>query len=653
MERPLRPARFAFSLPILLAASAPPLAGQSGAAGGEWNTYGGDLGNTRYAALDQIDATNFSGLEVAWRFSPANLGPFTDSNYQATPLVVDGVLYTTAGSRRNVVALDAATGEMLWIYRIDEGERGANAIRRMSGRGVGYWTDGAGDERIFLVTIGYQLVALDARTGRPVSGFGRGGIVDLKLGADQDIDPLSGEIGWNSAPIVARDVVLVGAAHRSGSSPPSRENIKGYIRGFDVRTGQRRWIFHTIPQVGEFGHDTWEDESAAYTGNTGVWTTFTVDEELGIAYLPVEIPTGDYYGGHRPGANLFGESLVAVDLETGRRLWHFQFVHHPIWDYDVPCPPILVDITVDGREIQAVAQPTKQGWVYVFDRVTGEPVWPIDERPVPAGDVPGEWYSPTQPFPTRPPPFERQGFLLEELIDFTPELHREALDLVSRYRTGPVFTPPVVQDEDGLLGTLFVPNGANWPGGSFDPETGILYLYSHTLTRAVGLVPDPERSDMDYVRGPSGPLTVQGLPIVKPPWGRITAIDLKAGEIVWQVAHGETPDFVREHPALQGVAIPRTGRFASAGGSSGGIGTLTTSTLVISGEGGTFTTPTGERGAMLRAYDKANGEERGAVYLPAAQTGSPMTYMLDGKQYIAVAVGGSGDPAELIAFTLP
>ena len=477
--------------------------------------------------------------------------------------------------------------------------------------------------------------------------------MDLKLGADQEIDPVSGEIGWNSAPIVARDVVLVGAAHRSGSSPPSRENLKGYIRGFDVRTGQRQWIFHTIPQVGEFGHDTWEDESAAYTGNTGVWTTFTVDEELGIVYLPVEIPTGDYYGGHRPGGNLFGESLVAVDLETGRRLWHFQFVHHPIWDYDVPCPPILVDITVDGREIQAVAQPTKQGWVYVFDRVTGDPVWPIEERPVPAGDVPGEWYAATQPFPTRPPPFERQGFLLEELLDFTPELRQEALEVASQYRTGPVFTPPVVQEEDGLLGTLFVPNGANWPGGSFDPETGILYVYSHTLTRAVGLVRDPNRSDMDYVRGPSGPLTVQGLPIVKPPWGRITAIDLNAGEILWQVAHGETPDFVRDHPALQGVEIPRTGRFASAGGSSGGIGTLTTRTLVISGEGGTFTTPSGEVGAMLRAYDKETGEERGAVYLPAAQTGSPMSYTLDGRQYIAVAVGGSGDPAELIAFTLP
>ena len=653
MERRPHPARPTLSLCLLLLAGSSPLIAQSGASGGEWQTYGGDLGNTRYAPLDQIDGTTFSDLEVAWRFNPANLGPFPDSNFQATPLMVDGVLYTTAGSRRDVVALDAETGEMLWVYRIDEGERGANAIRRMSGRGVAYWTDGAGDERIFLVTIGYQLVALNAATGRPVSGFGTDGVVDLKLGNDQEIDPLTGEIGWNSAPIVARDVVLVGASHRGGSSPPSRANVKGYIRGFDVRTGQRRWIFHTIPQVGEFGHDTWEDESAAYTGNTGVWTTFTVDEELGIAYLPVEIPTGDYYGGHRPGGNLFGESLVAVDLETGRRLWHFQFVHHPIWDYDVPCPPILVDITVDGREIQAVAQPTKQGWVYVFDRITGEPVWPIEERPVPAGDVPGEWYAPTQPFPTRPPPFERQGLLLEELIDFTPEIHREALEIASQYRTGPIFTPPIVQEEDGLLGTLFVPNGANWPGGSFDPETGVLYLYSHTLTRAVGLVPDPDRSDMDYVRGPSGPLTVQGLPLVKPPWGRITAIDLNAGEILWQVAHGATPDFVRDHPALQGVDIPRTGRFASAGGSSGGIGSLTTRTLVISGEGGTFTTPSGEVGAMLRAYDKDTGDERGAVYLPAAQTGSPMTYMAGGRQFIVVAVGGSGDPGELVAFTLP
>ena len=626
---------------------------QTGAADGEWRTYGGDLASTRYAPLDQIDGANFNDLEVAWRFDTVNLGPQPDFNYQATPLMVDGVLYTTAGSRRNVVALDAATGEMLWMYRLEEGERGENAIRRMSGRGVAYWTDGRDDERIFLVTIGYQLVALDAKTGRPVAHFGENGIVDLKLFNDQYIDPVSGEIGWNGAPIVARDVVIVGAAHRAGSAPPSRENVKGYIRGFDVRTGERKWIFHTIPTAGEFGRDTWLSDSAVYTGNTGVWTNLTVDEELGIAFLPIEIPTGDYYGGHRPGDNLFGESLVAVDLETGERLWHFQFVHHPIWDYDVPCPPILVDITVDGRDIKAVAQPTKQGWVYVFDRVTGEPVWPIEERPVPAGNVPGEWYSPTQPFPTKPPPFERQGFPVEELIDFTPALRAEALEFVSQYQTGPVFTPPIAAGDDGLLATLFVPNGANWPGGSYDPDTGIMYVFSHTLMRALGLVNNPERSDMDYINGRSGRLTVRGLPLLKPPWGRITAIDLNKGEIVWQIAHGETPDLVRNHPALRGIDVPRTGRTGGAGGSSGGIGTLTTKTLVISGEGGTITTAPGERGAMLRAYDKATGEERGAVAIPAAQTGSPMTYMLDGKQYIVLAAGGGIRPGELIAFTLP
>ena len=629
------------------------VAAQHGAVDGEWRTYGGDLGGTRYAPLDQIDGSNFNDLEVAWRFRTANLGPGPDFNYQTTPLMVDGVLYATAGSRRNAVAIDAATGELLWIYRLDEGERAANALRRMSGRGVAYWTDGQGDERVYLVTIGYQLVALDAKTGIPVPTFGENGIVDLKQHNDQVIDPLTGEIGWNSAPIVARDTVVVGASHRGGSGPPSRENIKGYIRGFDARTGERKWIFHTIPTANEFGRDTWLNDSAVYTGNTGVWTNLTVDEELGIAYLPIEIPTGDYYGGHRPGDNLFAESLVAVDLETGERKWHFQFVHHPVWDYDVPCPPILVDITVDGREIAAVAQPTKQGWVFVFDRVTGEPVWPIEERPVEQGSVPGEWYSPTQPFPTKPPAFERQGFPVEELIDFTPELHAEALEFISQFKVGPVYTPPIVQGDGGKRATLFVPNGANWPGGSFDPETGILYLYSHTLMRALGLVNDPARSDMDYINGRAGSLTVQGLPLLKPPWGRITAIDLNKGEIVWQIAHGETPDRVRNHPALRGLDLPRTGRTGGAGGSSGGIGTLTTKTLVISGEGGAITREDGTRGAMLRAYDKATGEELGAVRTPAAQTGSPMTYMLEGRQYIVLAVGGRTYQAELIAFRLP
>jgi quinoprotein glucose dehydrogenase len=640
---------------LLLAST--PVSGQRGATRGEWRTWAGDLGATRYAPLDQINASNFSTLTPAWRFKTENLGSRPDFNLQASPLMVNGVLYFTAGAHRSAVAVDAATGELLWMHRLEEGKRAEASSRRLSGRGVGYWTDGKGDERIFYVSIGYQLVGLDARTGHPLHDFGRDGIVDLKQNNDQQLDPITADIGWNGAPVVAKNVVIVGASHRAGTAPRSRENAKGYIRGFDVRTGKRLWIFHTIPRPGEFGNDTWLDDSWSYTGHTGVWTQMTVDEELGIAYLPVEIPTGDYFGGHRPGNNLFAESLVALDLQTGRRLWHFQFVHHPIWDYDVPCAPILADITVDGKPIKAVAQPTKQGFVYVFDRRTGEPVWPIEERPVERGAVPTEWYSPTQPFPTKPPPFERQGFLLDDVIDFTPGLKAEALKIVAQYKIGPLFTPPITRGYEGKIGTLFVPNGANWPGGALDPDTGILYLYSHTLLRVLSMVNDPKRSDMNYISvggGDEGPgLTVQGLPLVKPPWGRITAIDLNKGEIVWQVAHGETPDTVRNHPALKGLNIPRTGRTGGAGGSSGGIGTLVTKTLVIAGEGGVFTTPTGQRGAMLRAYDKATGKEVGAVYMPGAQTGGPVTYMLNGRQYLVVAVSGAVFPSELWAFTLP
>jgi quinoprotein glucose dehydrogenase len=636
------------------------LSAQYGATNGEWRTWGGDLAATRYAPLDQINAANFNTLEVAWRFRTENLGRNPDFNLQATPLMVNGVLYFTAGAHRNAVAVDAATGEMLWMHRLEESQRAETSSRRLSGRGVGYWTDGRGDERIFYVTTGYQLVGLDAKTGDPLVGFGSKGVVDLKQDNDQLLDPVTSDIAWNGAPVVAKDVVLFGAAHRAGSAPRSRENAKGYIRAYDARTGKRLWIFHTIPQPGEFGNETWLKDSWSYTGHTGVWTQMTVDEELGIAYLPVEIPTGDYFGGHRPGNNLFGESLVAVDLQTGKRIWHFQFVHHPIWDYDVPCAPILADITVGGRRIKAIAQPTKQGFVYVFDRQTGQPVWPIEERPVEQGTVPTEWYSPTQPFPTKPPPFERQGFLLEDVIDFTPALKAEALKIVSQYKIGPLFTPPITRGHEGKTGLLYVPNGANWPGGSYDPETGVLYVYSHTLLRVLSLVNDPKRSDMNYIsvgggaEGGAGPgTTVQGLPLVKPPWGRITAIDLNRGEIAWQVAHGETPDYVRNHPALAGVTIPRTGRTGGAGGSSGGIGTLVTKTLVISGEGGMFTTPSGQRGAMLRAYDKATGANVGEVYMPGAQTGGPMTYMLNGKQYLVVAVSGAALPGELMAFTLP
>jgi quinoprotein glucose dehydrogenase len=658
------------------------LAGQSGTKNGEWRSYAGDAGSTRYAPLDQITAENFGTLEIAWRFKTDQLGPRPEYQLESTPLMVGGVVYSTAGTRRAVVALNAATGELLWMHSEREGARGTAAPRQLSGRGLSYWTDGANDARILYVTPGYQLVALDARTGHPVPSFGRNGIVDLKQDNDQEIDPVTGEVGLHATPMVARDVVIVGAAHRTGGVPRSRGNVKGYVRGFDVRTGKRLWIFHTIPQPGEHGIESWEKDSWSYTGNAGVWAQISVDEELGIAYLPVELPTGDYYGGHRPGNGLFGESIVAVDLRTGARKWHYQFVHHGIWDMDLPCAPILADITVNGRRIKAVAQPSKQAFLYVFDRVTGEPVWPIEEKPVAKGDVPGEWYAPTQPVPTKPPAYDRQGVSIDDLIDFTPELRAQAVTLVSKYQIGPMFTPPVVSRIEGPLATLVLPSatgGTNWQGGAYDPETHIAYMPSQTNVSALGLLPppDPKISDMHFVQGSAasgvrtgggagadagadarpaaapaaggeggGGLTIQGLPLVKPPYGRITAIDLDAGTIKWQIAHGETPDNIRNHSALKGLTIPRTGQ-------TGYAGPLVTKTLLIAGETRLTTTSAGKRGAMLRAYDKATGAEVGAVYLPAPQSGSPMTYQFDGKQYIVVAVSGGNYSGELLAFKLP
>ncbi len=695
-----------------------PVAAQTGAQKGEWRTYGGDLANTRYSPLDQITAENFSTLEVAWRLRTDALGPRVETNFQATPLMVGGKLYFTAGTRRAAVATDAATGEILWMHSINEGERGAAAPRQLSGRGLAYWTDGK-EERILYVTPGYQLIALDAATGDRVRSFGQNGIVDLKTEMDQKIDPITGEIGWQAAPVIASDVVIIGAAHLAGGAPRSKTNVKGYVRGFDVRTGKRLWIFHTIPRPGEFGNDSWLNDSWSYTGNAGVWAQMSVDEELGLAFLPVELPTGDYYGGNRPGNNLFAESLVAVELKTGKRRWHYQLVHHGIWDFDIPCAPILMDITLNGKVVKAVGQPTKQNWVYMFDRATGQPVWPIEERPVEKGEVPGEWYSPTQPWVTKPAAFDRQGVTIDDLIDFTPELRAEAVKLVSRYKLGPLFTPPLVSKWEGPLATLTLPTatgGANWQGGSFDPETKMFYIFSNTSIGARGIVPaDPSRSDFGWVGGtapnpalaaaggqagrggrgaPAAPdgqaaaagrggrggagaaagqggaapaqgrgaapaagggddgggggggLNVQGLPLVKPPYGRITALNMNTGDLVWQIAHGDTADNIKNHPALKGLDIPRTGR-------QGRIGVLTTKTLVIAGEGGMVTTPSGQRGAMLRAYNKATGADAGAVYMPAPQTGSPMTYMLNGRQYIAVAISAAGYGAELLVFRVP
>ena len=661
----------AVMLPALLAAWTAAPRGQAGASRGEWPTYGGDLGHTRYAPLDQITAVNFSDLDVAWRFKTDNLGPRPEFNFQSTPLMVRGRLYSTGGTRRAVVALDAATGELLWVHSEDEGARATASPRQLSGRGLAYWSDGT-DERILYVTPGYRLVALDARTGLPIAGFGRNGIIDLKADLDPALDLITAPIGLHATPTVAGNVVIVGAAFETGANPKSRRNVKGAVRGFDVRTGKRLWIFKTIPEPGEVGHETWENDSWAYTGNTGVWAQISADEELGLAYLPVELPTHDYYGGARPGNGLFGESLVALDYRTGERKWHFQLVHHGIWDLDIPCAPILADIRVNGRTIKAVAQPSKQGFLYVFDRVTGEPVWPIEERPVPQGDTPGETYSPTQPFPTRPAPYDRQGLSVNDLIDFTPELRAEALKTIAQYRIGPLFTPPTVSRAEGPIATLSMATQApatNWPGGSYDPETHIAYVYSQSAVATLGLVPPPDGT-ADGVRyhqgtvltgarrtGGSGSATgqaggaataptVQGLPLIKPPYGRISAIDLDAGSIVWQVPHGDTPDAIRNHPALKGLNIPRTGR-------PGNVGTLVTRTLVIAGEPGFGPTPSGQRGSMLRAYDKRSGADAGAVYLPAPQTGSPMTYLLNGRQYLVVAISGGSYSGELVALTAP
>jgi quinoprotein glucose dehydrogenase len=643
---------------------------QSGPKNGEWPTYGGDLGSTRYSALDRINAGNFNKLEVAWRFKTDALGPRPEYLYEGTPLMVKGKLYTTAGSRRAVVCLDAATGELLWMHSENEGARAEASPRGLSGHGVSYWTDGK-EERIVYVTTGYRLIALDAKTGYPVPGFGKGGAVDLKLNDDQEIDPVNSDIGLHATPIIAKNVVIVGAAHAASNVPKSMKHIKGYVRGFDVRTGKRLWIFHTIPKPGEFGIDTWEKDSWSYTGNAGVWAQMSVDEELGLAYLPVELPTGDIYGGYRPGNGLFGESLVAVDIQTGKRVWHYQLVHHGLWDQDIPCAPILADVVIDGKLRKVAAQPTKQSFLYVLDRVTGQPIWPIEERPVPKGDVPGEWYSPTQPFPTKPPAYDRQGVTEDDLIDFTPALRAEALKVVSKYQLGPLFGPPMMSKAEGPLGMIVMPGrqgGTNWPGGAYDPETHMVYVFSETIVDVRGVVEntDPNLSDMKYVQGTAGvkpkpgrgmaigapppeggnvPM-VKGLPLVKPPYGRITAIDLSKGEIAWQIAHGETPDNIRNNPELKGVTIPRTGRL-------GLLGPLATKSLVICGESGFFTTPSGVRGAMLRAYDKLSGKEVGAVYMPAPQTGSPMTYLLNGEQYLVLAISGGNYSGELLAFKLP
>ncbi len=680
---------------------------------GDWIAYTADNHGTKYSPLDQVNASNFSKLEVAWRFKTDNLGTRPEYKLEGTPLAIRGVLYVTAGTRRSVIALDGRTGELIWSHSYREGQRAAIAPRQLSGRGVAYWTDGKNDERILYVTTGYRLIALSAKNGSMVQSFGEGGVVDLKKGAvfgkGQQIDYETGEIGLHSTPTIVKDVVIVGSSFKEGMTVKTHNNTKGLVRAFDVKTGKLLWTFNTIPRPGEFGNDTWENESWSTNGNTGVWTQITVDEEAGLVYLPVESPTSDFYGGHRPGNNLYGESLVCVDLKTGQRKWHFQIVHHPIWDYDLSSAPILLDINVNGKPIKAVALPSKEAFLYVFDRITGQPVWPIEERPVPQSDVPGEKTSPTQPFPTRPPAYARQAVKIEDLIDFTPELNAEAKRIVARYRLGPMFLPGVVSKVDGPVAALTIATtagGTNWPGASADPETHVVYAQASNHSVApIGLVEPPAGfSDIRYVAGTAGQpfveregpgfgsaadapqragrggeagrgaapaaapaatapaagqppappqggggggLTVQGLPLLKPPYGLLNAIDLDKGEIKWQVPHGDTPDAVRNSPLLKGMNIPKTGL-------PGSVGLFVTKTLVVLGDSAVTTTPDHPRGAMLRAYNKQTGEQVGAVWMPAPQSGSPMTYKgQDGRQYIIVSISGGNYSGEYLAFALP
>jgi quinoprotein glucose dehydrogenase len=693
-------------------------AGQPSTANGEWPYYTADAKGTKYSPLDQINASNFSQLEVAWRFKTDNLGTRPEFKLEGTPLMIKGVLYTTGGTRRSVVALDAKTGELLWVYSLREGNRAAIAPRQLSGRGLSYWTDGKGDDRIIFVTTGYRLVELNAKNGQLITSFGTDGMVDLKVGmvtgTGQQIDLETGEAGLHSTPTVVKDTIIVGSSFKEGMTVVTRNNTKGLARAYDVKTGKLIWAFNTIPRPGEPGNETWENNSWATNGNTGVWTQITVDEELGLVYLPVESPTSDFYGGERPGDNLYGESLVCVDLKTGQRKWYFQIVHHPIWDYDLSSAPILADIVVDGKPIKAVALPSKEAFLYVFDRVTGKPVWPIEERPVPQSDVPGEKTSPTQPFPTRPPAYARNEIKYpDDLIDFTPEMRNEALDNISRYKTGPMFLPGIIGDDNGLLAsiTLGTANGGtNWPGAGYDPETHTVYAEANQSSiTAISLRTPPEGfTDIKYVSGrngtefrvaegpgfgsaadapqqprrvagraaaapaaPAAPapaanaappaagapatpapnafaqnrLQVQGLNILKPPYGVISAVNLDKGEISWQVPFGETPDNVRNHPLLKDLTVPNTGQ-------GGSVGLVVTKTLVILGDS-QITSVTHPRGAMLRAYDKATGQEVGSVLMPAPQSGSPMTYMVDGRQYIVVAVSGGNYSGEYIAYALP
>ncbi|HJR35333.1 MAG TPA: PQQ-binding-like beta-propeller repeat protein [Gemmatimonadales bacterium] len=687
---------------------------------GEWRVWGADLWSSRYSPLDQINATNFDSLKIAWQWNAGAFG--SDEYYRTTPLYANGRLFTVATTRRVALALDPATGETLWMWRLDEGIRWQKAARQFAGRGLAYWTDGR-DERVVVVTPGYHMASVDAKTGIPDPKFGKNGVVDLmeglglplvplavddtgslivsdaapprrarpgetwnpvtRTGADGTIgiDPAVGQISNSSPAIIVNDVIVVGNSSIHGYYPIRVRNLPSFIRGFDVRTGKQLWKFNLVPQPGEFGAETWKNGSTIGTegvGKNDAWATYSADAELGLVYIPVGMPLMDEYGGHRPGDNLFGNSIVALDVKTGKRKWHFQMVHHDIWNYDTPMAPNLLDVSVDGRPRKILAQTTKQGWMYVFDRATGEPIWPIVETPVLQSDVPGEQTAPTQPIPSRPAPYAQQGLKEEDLIDYTPAIKDSALKLAKRCRMGPYFIPAVLTDgstPSGYKCAWYNPGasgGVNIDGGAAtDPETGMMYVaalsglstirlqkdpcsefrYSSPRDNCglLGALPPPPGYQPPTERGGSfearsAMTQLGGVSILKPkPLGGITAYDMKTGDKRWWTSNGGRAPVTSKDPLFAGVELPPAG-------SRGQAQVITTKSLLIYGTGRSGGIPDAK--PMLYAVDKATGRQVGAVEIPSRTTAVPMTFMHQGKQYVVFATG-AGASTSLVALRLP
>lgn len=690
-----------------------------GNAPGEWRYWGADAWGTRYSPLDQINASNFNDLEVAWEWKAGAFG--RDEYYRTTPLFANGRIFTVATTRRAAMALDPETGETLWMWRPDEGIRWQKAPRQFAGRGPAYWTDGKA-ERLVVITPGMHLVSLNAKTGQPDPNFGKSGQVDLmdglgfplvplavddsgaliisdaaparkarpgetwdpvkKIGADGTvgIDPAHGQIASSSPAVVVGDVIIVGNSSIHGYYPIKLHNMPGTIRGFDIHTGKQLWVFNLIPQAGEFGADTWERGTKQDTpgvGKNDAWAPYAADPALGLVYIPVGMPLMDEYGGHRPGNNLFGNSVVALDVKTGKRKWHYQMVHHDIWDYDAPMQPNLMDVTVNGRRRQVVAQTTKQGWIYALDRVTGEPIWPMPETPVLQSEIPSERTSPTQPIPSKPAPYSQQGLLESDLIDYTPAIKDSALKLAQRCRMGPYFIPASLADGSGpnkYTCSWYAPGasgGVNIDGGAaFDPETGMMYVASISGMSTTSIAKDP-CSQFDYssihdscgllgaelappgykpsgrrggFEGRSAGSTIGSVSIVKPKeFGGITAYNMNTGDKSWWIPNAAMIPVKDTSKIFAGVTLP-----SRPGGGQAQV--ITTKSLVIYGTGRSGGAP----GAppQLFATDKATGKQVGAVRIPSKTTAVPMTFMYKGKQYIVFATGQGGGTS-LVALTLP